>query len=52
METAVNVGSRHGKPHIFKVCTGEMFRNGCKFWLSENGVWLTKAVPIEYLEEA
>jgi len=52
METAVNVGSRHGKPHIFKVHTGEMFRQGCKFWLAENGVWLTKAVPIEYLEEA
>ena len=52
METAVNVGSRHGKPHIFKVYTGEMFRQGCKFWLSENGVWLTKTVPIEYLEEA
>ena len=52
METAVNVGSRHGKPHIFKVRTGEMFRQGCKFWLSENGVWLTRAVPIEYLEEA
>ena len=51
METAVNVGSRHGKPHIFKVHTGEMFRQGYKFWLSENGVWLTKAVPIEYLEE-
>lgn len=52
METAVNVGSRHGKPHIFKVRTGEMFRQGYKFWISENGVWLTKAVPTEYLEEA
>ena len=51
METAVNVGSRHGKPHIFKVHTGEMFRQGCKFWLSENGVWLTKAVPIEYSKQ-
>jgi putative RNA 2'-phosphotransferase len=52
METAVNVGNRHGKPHIFIVRTGEMFRQGYKFWLSENGVWLTKEVPTEYLEKA
>jgi len=52
METAVNVGSRHGKPHIFKVHTGEMYQNGFVFYLSENGVWLTKTVPTEYLEEA
>lgn len=52
METAVNVGNRHGKSHIFIVRTGEMFRQGYKFWLSENGVWLTKEVPTEYLEKA
>ena len=52
LETAVNVGGRHGKPYIFKVHTGVMFRQGYRFWLSENGVWLTKAVPIDYLEEA
>ena len=51
IETAVNVGSRHGMPHVFKVHAGEMFRQGFKFWLSENGVWLVKAVPTEYLEE-
>ncbi len=51
METAVNVGSRHGKPHIFKVYAGEMFRQGYQFWISQNGVWQTKAVPTEYLEE-
>lgn len=52
LETAVNVGSRHGKPHIFTVHTGAMYRNGFVFYLSENGVWLTKTVPTEYLEEA
>lgn len=51
VETAMNVGSRHGKPYIFRVCAGEMFRQGYQFWISENGVWLTKAVPAEYLEE-
>ena len=51
VETAMNVGSRHGQPYIFRVCAGEMFRQGYQFWISENGVWLTKAVPAEYLEE-
>lgn len=50
LETAVNVGSRHGKPFVFKVKAGEMHRNGFEFFLSENGVWLTKAVPVEFLE--
>lgn len=50
LETAVNVGSRHGKPFVFKVKSGEMHRNGFEFFLSENGVWLTKAVPAKFLE--
>lgn len=52
IRTAENVGSRHGKPYIFKVHSGEMFRCGHEFWISENGVWLVKAVPTEYLEKA
>lgn len=50
-ETAEKVGSRHGKPHIFLVCSGKMFEAGYKFYLSENGVWLTKSVPPQFLEE-
>ena len=50
-ETAEKVGARHGKPHIFFVHSGKMFRAGYKFYLSENGVWLTKAVPPEFLGE-
>lgn len=49
--TAVKVGSRHGKPVVFEVNSGEMSRNGFEFFLSENGVWLTKIVPAEYLRE-
>lgn len=49
-ETAVKVGQRHGKPVVFKVKSGEMHRNGFKFYCSVNGVWLTKNVPVEYLE--
>ena len=50
LETAVTVGSRHGKPFVFKVKSGEMHRNGFEFFLSENGVWLTKYVPVDFLE--
>ena len=49
-ETAVKVGQRHGKPVVFKVKSGEMHRDGFKFYCSVNGVWLTKSVPVEYLE--
>lgn len=48
-ETARKVGSRHGKPVIYEVLAGEMSRRGFEFRLSVNGVWLTRAVPPEFL---
>ena len=50
IETATNVGSRHGEPFIYKVRAKDMYNDGYKFFLSQNGVWLTKEVPICYLE--
>jgi RNA:NAD 2'-phosphotransferase (TPT1/KptA family)/predicted DNA-binding transcriptional regulator YafY len=50
METAVQVGSRHGKPVVFNVLAGEMYKNGYKFYLSENKVWLTDSVPNQFLK--
>lgn len=49
-ETARKVGKRHGKPFVFQVDTGAMQRDGYKFYLSVNGVWLTKEVPVKYLK--
>ena len=49
-ETAYKVGQRHGKPVIYKVNSGEMYRDGYKFYCSVNGVWLTKKVPVKFLE--
>ena len=49
VETAKKVGARHGKPVIYVVDAEKMTVNGFKFYLSVNGVWLTKAVSIEYL---
>lgn len=50
-ETAVKVGTRHGKPVLYKVKAGDMFREGYKFYISVNGVWLTDAVPVKYLDK-
>lgn len=47
--TAVNVGSRHGKPYVITVDCKQMVKDGFKFYLSNNGVWLTNNVPVEYL---
>lgn len=47
--TAVTVGARHGKPALYRVRSGQMFLDGYEFYLSENGVWLTREVPVKYL---
>ena len=49
--TAVKVGKRHGNPVLYIVKAGEMYRDGYQFYLSKNGVWLTKQVPVKYLEK-
>ena len=49
-ETALKVGSRHGRPVIFLVSSGRMHRDGYRFFISANGVWLTEEVPPEYTE--
>jgi putative RNA 2'-phosphotransferase len=49
--TAVNVGRRHGRPVVYEVLAEEMERDGFAFFLSVNGVWLTKTVPAEYLRK-
>lgn len=47
--TAVNVGRRHGRPVVLRVQSGEMHRAGRPFFRSDNGVWLTAAVPPEHI---
>jgi putative RNA 2'-phosphotransferase len=48
-KTASEVGKRHGKPYIFTVSAAKMYDEGFRFFLSDNGVWLTEFVPPEYL---
>ncbi len=50
--TAYQVGKRHSKhlePAILKVESGKMYKDGYKFYLSENNVWLTNHVPKKYI---
>ncbi len=47
--TARRVGARNGRPAVFAVHAREMHARGHRFYLSENGVWLTDRVPPEYL---
>ena len=49
-ETAYRVGIRHGKPVILQVDALRMVQDGMKFYRAENGVWLTDAVPPQYLQ--
>jgi putative RNA 2'-phosphotransferase len=45
------VGTRHGKPAILRVAAGDMHRAGHAFYRADNGVWLTDAVPPQFLTE-
>ncbi len=49
LAAAEKVGSRHGKPVVLTVESGQMARDGHLFYVSENGVWLTGNVPPKYL---
>ncbi|MHA4809206.1 RNA 2'-phosphotransferase [Flavitalea flava] len=48
-ETALKVGSRRGNPVILAIHSGKMHCKDFCFYLSENGVWLTNHVPLEYI---
>ena len=50
-DTAIKVGQRHRKPVLYIVQAEEMYKDGYKFYLSKNGVWLTKEVPVKYLKK-
>lgn len=50
--TANRVGSRRGKPVILEIDAAAMVADGFPFFVSANGVWLTDAVPAQYLRES
>lgn len=54
LETAKSVGERHkrsGALVVLAIDAKRMLADGHEFFKSENGVWLTKTVPTEYLTQ-
>jgi putative RNA 2'-phosphotransferase len=49
-DTAIKVGGRHGKPVVLTIAAMNMYQSGIPFFLSENGVWLTDHVPVQFIE--
>lgn len=49
IDTATEVGRRHGKPVVLGVDTKTMREDGIKFYLSNNNVWLTEFVDRKYI---
>ena len=50
IKTAINVGKRHGNPVVLEINAKRMYKDGIKFYLSKNNVWLTKYVPSKYIK--
>jgi putative RNA 2'-phosphotransferase len=50
LDTAKQVGARHGMPVILQIAADKMQLAGFLFYRSDNGVWLVERVPIEYID--
>jgi len=49
VETAIKVGSRHGKVIVLLIDTIQMYKDGIQFYLSKNNVWLTDFIDKKYI---
>jgi putative RNA 2'-phosphotransferase len=47
--TATQVGARRGRPVVLTIDANAMHCDGLTFHVSDNGVWLTEAVPPQYI---
>lgn len=48
-ETAIEVGRRRGSPVVLTIGAAAMAAAGFAFYLSANGVWMTREVPASFL---
>lgn len=49
IETAKQVGMRHGKLHVLLINSGAMSETGILFYKTKNNVWLTDSVDVQYI---
>jgi RNA:NAD 2'-phosphotransferase (TPT1/KptA family)/pimeloyl-ACP methyl ester carboxylesterase len=47
--TAISVGKRRGRPVVLEIAARAMHAAGHRFFLSDNGVWLTDFVPPRWI---
>lgn len=50
-KTAISVGSRHGQAIVLVIDANAMHQDGYEFFVSENNVWLTDNVPVQYISK-
>lgn len=50
LATAKSVGGRYGKPVILSIKAKVMHAQGFEFYCTENQVWLTEAIPVQFIE--
>lgn len=50
VQTAIAVGQRYGDPIVLKIEALRMHREGFKFFQAENGVWLVRNAPRQYIK--
>lgn len=48
--TAIQVGQRYGKPVVLKIKALHMHEQGFHFYQADNGVWLTKTIPNQFIK--
>lgn len=51
VSTAISVGARHGKCVVLVIDTKKMVKDGVKFYLSSNNVWLVDHIDYKYIKE-
>ncbi len=49
IKPALKDSRRHGNPKVLKIETKAMRADGIRFYISNNGVWLTDYIPPEYI---
>ncbi|APA93939.1 MULTISPECIES: RNA 2'-phosphotransferase [Myroides] len=50
-ETAISVGSRHGRVVVLTILASKMHEEGIEFYQSANGVWLTDYIDPKYISK-
>ena len=50
-ETAIIVGSRHGRVVVLTILAHKMYEEGIAFYQSANGVWLTDYIDPKYISK-